>query len=107
VSVDTEFDPGSAANAPVLGAGLQGGNKLIIAGAFTQFADLAVGRFVRLEPDGTTDKAFFRGTGANDVIRALVVQPDGAFVIGGDFTTVNDRPRLRVARIHADEKFAE
>ena len=38
---------------------------------------------------------------------ALAVQPDGAFLIGGDFTEVNGRPRLGLARIHSDEAFAE
>jgi hypothetical protein len=45
--------------------------------------------------------------GADATVRALAVQADGAFLIGGDFTEIDGRPRGRVARIHADEKFAE
>lgn len=104
---DPVFDPGSGPNGPVLALGLQGSGRVVVAGAFTAFGDLAAGRFVRLEPDGALDGTFFRGAGANDTIRALAVQPDGAFLVGGDFTAINERPRLRLARIHADEQFAE
>ncbi len=106
-AVDGSFKPGDAANAPILALGNQSAKRVVVAGAFDGFQDMPAGRFLRLETDGTIDTTFFRGTGANDVVRALAVQPDGAFVIGGDFTTVNDHPRLRIARIHADEEFAE
>jgi hypothetical protein len=105
--LDPGFDPGDGANASVFGTGIQEGARVVLAGAFDQFAGAAAGRFLRLQASGAADDTFFKGSGANGVIRALVVQPDGAFLIGGEFTTVNDRPRSRVARIHADEKFAE
>jgi hypothetical protein len=107
LAVDSAFDPGSGANGTVLGAGLTGGDRVMVGGRFEQFGETPVGRFARLLGDGRVDEAFFRGTGANEAVRALVIQPDGAIVLGGDFTEVNGRPRSRVARIHADEKFAE
>ncbi|MBX3744483.1 MAG: PKD domain-containing protein [Verrucomicrobiae bacterium] len=106
-SLDGSFDPGPSADAVVLAAGLQSEGRVVIAGAFGLYADFPAGRFLRLDPFGQPDLTFFRGTGANDTVRALAVQPNGAFILGGDFTTINDRPRLRLARIHADEAFAE
>lgn len=106
-SVDASFDPGPSADAVVLAAGLQSEGRVVIAGGFGLYADFPAGRFLRLDPFGQPDLTFFRGSGANDTVRAVAVQPNGAFVLGGDFTTINDRPRLRLARIHADEAFAE
>jgi uncharacterized delta-60 repeat protein len=40
--------------------------------------------------------------GANNIVRALVVQPDQKSIIGGDFTAYNSFPRNRIARINAD-----
>jgi uncharacterized delta-60 repeat protein len=40
--------------------------------------------------------------GANNVVMALSVQPDGKTVLAGDFTAVNAVPRVRVARLNAD-----
>ena len=34
------------------------------------------------------------------LVLALVVQPDGKVLIGGEFTSVNGRARVRVARLH-------
>lgn len=105
--LDGGFAPEPAANAAVFGCGLQEAARVVVAGDFDEFGGSPAGRFLRLQSSGTSDDTFHRGSGANGTIRALVVQPDGAFLIGGDFTAVHDRPRTRVARIHADEKFAE
>ncbi len=39
---------------------------------------------------------------ANGTVRAVVVQPDGKILIGGDFTTVLGVARNRIARLNAD-----
>jgi uncharacterized delta-60 repeat protein len=104
-SLDTSFDPGSGTEEVVWSVAAQADGKVIIGGAFTNYAGAARNRFARLNPNGTVDSGFEIGTGANDLVRVLAVQPNTAVVIGGDFTTVNDLPRVRVARIHGDEKF--
>lgn len=105
--VDPGFDPGSGANAVVLAAAADGAERALFAGAFDAFAGVSSGRFARLNTEGGLDAAFFRGVGANDTVRTLVVQPNGAILLGGDFTEINDRPRRRVARIHAEEKYTD
>jgi len=104
-SVDMGFDPGSGADGSVYAVGVQQDGKVILGGAFTNVNDLSRNRFVRLNPNGTVDTGFQMGTGANDLVRALAVQPDTALILGGDFTVVEDLPRARIARIHGDEKF--
>ena len=45
---------------------------------------------------------FDPGTGANQSVRAVPVQPDGKIVIGGFFATYNDVARSRLARLNAN-----
>lgn len=104
-SLDSSFDPGTGVNATVYAAGLTADGKVLLGGAFTQYDGQDRNRLVRLNPDGTLDTTFDIGSGANDTVYTLLVQPDSAVVIGGDFTMVNKLPRNRIARIHGDEKF--
>ncbi len=105
--VDPGFDPGTAANDSVLTASADAEGRSLFGGVFDAYAGGPAGRFVRLDSEGGLDAAFFQGRGANDAVRAIVVQPNGAILLGGDFTQVNERPRLRVARIHAEEEFTD
>ena len=104
-SLDTSFDPGAGTTDVVYAVGVQADGKVILGGAFTNFNGAALNRLARLNPDGSVDDAFDIGNGANDTVRTLVVQPDTAIVIGGDFTVVRDLPRNHIARLHGDEKF--
>ncbi len=57
---------------------------------------------------GTLDLSFnpaensFLGNGPNRMVRAAVQQPDGKFVIGGDFTEYNGVVVQKIARINLD-----
>lgn len=39
---------------------------------------------------------------ANDLVRALAVQPDGKIIVGGEFTMIAGQTRSRLARLNAD-----
>jgi uncharacterized delta-60 repeat protein len=54
-------------------------------------------RLVRLMSDGTVDPTFVAVVDTN--VNAIVVQPDGRILIGGNFTTVNGISRPYVARL--------
>ncbi len=103
--LDDTFVPLSGANGTVHAVGLAADGKVLIGGAFTQYDGQDRGRVARLNPDGTLDTVFDVGTGANDTVYALVVQPNSAVLIGGDFTEVDGLPRNRIARLHGDERF--
>ncbi len=104
-SLDETFAPLTGANGIVHAVGLAADGKILIGGAFTQYDGVDRGRVARLNPDGTLDPTFDVGTGANDTVFALVVQPNSAVLIGGDFTEVDGLPRQRIARLHGDERF--
>jgi uncharacterized delta-60 repeat protein len=99
------FD-GFGADAEVLSVALAPDEKIVVGGAFTLFHGAPSERYARLQPDGALDTAFEPSPGANDTVWGVAVQPDTAMVIVGDFTRVNDLPRLRIARVHGEEKFS-
>ncbi|MES2731356.1 MAG: T9SS type A sorting domain-containing protein [Bacteroidota bacterium] len=48
------------------------------------------------------DTTFKTGTGANNVIREVLLQTDGKILIGGLFTTYNGKTANRIARLNVD-----
>ena len=81
---------------------LQPDGKILIGGAFLFFNGTARNRLARLNADGTLDLTFNPGSGANDFVSAIAVQPDGKIIIGGAFTIYNGSSRLRIARLNSD-----
>jgi len=51
---------------------------------------------------GSPDKNFAAGSGADDSIRCLTLQPDGKILVGGLFSEVNSISSRRIARLNAD-----
>jgi uncharacterized delta-60 repeat protein len=51
---------------------------------------------------GALDLNFDPGSGADDAVSAIALQPDGKVIIGGPFTTFNGVPRHRIARLNAN-----
>lgn len=89
-------------NNQVLAVANQSNGKAIIVGQFTRYNAAMANRIARLNLDGTLDETFNQGTGANNTIRTILVQPDDKILIGGDFTTYNGVTRNRIARLNAD-----
>jgi len=90
----------------VFGVAAQADGRIGLGGDFTAFDGRSLNRIARLNSDGTVDAGFNPGTGANDTVLALRIQPDSAVVVGGRFTVVDDLPRNHIARVHGDEKFS-
>lgn len=105
-TLDTAFDTniGSGANNYVDNAHIQDDGKIVLVGSFTTWNGATVNRIVRLNSDGTVDTTFSTnaGTGFNNRVTGLDIQPDGKIVVGGQFTTFNGTTRNRVARLNSD-----
>jgi uncharacterized delta-60 repeat protein len=103
-SRDMTFDAGYA----YMGSGgareivIQPDNKIIIFGQFSNFNTVACMNVVRLNPDGSVDTTFATGSGFNDVVNSVAVQPDGKMVVVGNFTNYNGYTRNRIIRLDAD-----
>lgn len=100
--LDVGFDPGNGADEEVLAVALQPDGKVVIGGRFNTIDSTARSRIARLNADGSLDASFNPGSGANDQVHAVAVQPDGKILIGGIFTMVNGTARNRIARLNAD-----
>jgi len=103
------FDPNVDGNVYVLAT--QPDGKIVVGGEFANFRtrdgfSVARHNLARLNADGTVDPTF--NPNANGAVRALVLQPDGKIVVGGDFTTLQPNgaatatTRPRLARLNAD-----
>jgi uncharacterized delta-60 repeat protein len=97
---DATFSVGTGANGVLHSVLNQSDGKIIIVGDFTSYNGTTRNRIARLNSDGTIDTSFNPGTGANGLIRALNIQPDGKIIIGGNFTSYNGTAIYRIARLN-------
>ena len=106
-ALDLTFDPGTGFNATVRAIAPPNGSLgPVIGGSFTTYNGAAVGRIARLDATtGARDLGFNAGgTSFNNAVRALLLTPDGQYLVGGSFTTFNSGPpiaRSRLARLTA------
>ncbi|MBL8009820.1 MAG: hypothetical protein JNJ64_04355 [Flavobacteriales bacterium] len=101
-SLDATFDPGTGSWGTIHSLALQPDGQILIGGDFTTYNGTPISRIARLNTDGSLDPSFNPGTGADDRIRAITLQPDGKILIGGEFTTYNGTPINHIGRLNAD-----
>ncbi len=101
-AVDTNFNVGTGANGVVYAVAVQSNGKIIVAGSFTRINGVTRNRVARLNSDGSLDTSFDPGIGVDERVRAVAVLSNGKVLIGGDFLSVSQTPRARIARLNAD-----
>lgn len=103
-SLDATFDPGGGAvGGPVFSVVVQIDGRLVIGGAFTNFNGIPRSGVARLDASGGLDGSFDPGSGvAGGGVHTVAVQPSGAVLVGGSFTTARGLPRAGVARFNPD-----
>ncbi|GDY18897.1 hypothetical protein LBMAG56_02420 [Verrucomicrobiota bacterium] len=102
-TVDTNFV--ASVNNLVNAVAVQNDGRVVLGGLFTRVSGTNRNFIARLNADGSLDTGFSRGLGPNGAVRALVLQPDGRAIIGGEFTTVDGFASSRLARLNADGSF--
>jgi uncharacterized delta-60 repeat protein len=98
-SLDTSFGPGSGADNIVLRFALQPDGKMVIGGTFTEYAETGRNRIARLNTDGSLDESFDPGSGVDNFIYAVVLQPDGKILVSGRFSDYDGIGRSHIARV--------
>jgi uncharacterized delta-60 repeat protein len=100
-SVDQSFGLGAGINNSVFALALQSDGRILVGGQFTQ-VDLTL-RFnlARLNTNGSVDLTFDPGSGPNGDVNAIVIQPNGAIIIGGTFIGYDGFNRGGIARVMA------
>ena len=99
-------DPGdldSGADARIRSVALDSAKRVVVAGDFniiggsTNFAKIA-----RLLPSGDIDTSFAVSPGADAAVFAVEIDDSDRIVMAGDFTQVNGKNRIRIARLRSD-----
>lgn len=76
--------------------------KLMISDTFTSVGGGNARRVARLSADGVRDTGFVTNPGASHDVLSIAMQPDGRWVIGGQFTTIDGVGRVGLARLNGD-----
>ncbi|GAA3983473.1 T9SS type A sorting domain-containing protein [Hymenobacter antarcticus] len=104
---DASFAPNALLTGNVFALAQQPNGRVLLGGSFTNSSattgQINLGRMLA---NGQTDASFGNTAVPNTTVRSLLVQPDGAIVLAGTFTTVNFQPALGVARITAPNVLA-
>lgn len=100
-SLDAPFNAGTGPDWIVHTLGLQPDGKILIGGTFTLYDGQSRPRVARLNANGSLDTTFNPATGANAAVWSSALQPNGKWLIGGDFTVYNGIFRSRIARVTA------
>ncbi|HXB58007.1 MAG TPA: hypothetical protein VNU95_00475, partial [Candidatus Acidoferrales bacterium] len=102
--LDTAFSNVLAgADNTVYALGWQPDGTMVVGGAFANFNGIPNSGIAGLNWDGSLDTTnFFVGTGANDIVWSIQVQPDGTMYVGGQFSELNGTHRLGFARLYSN-----
>jgi len=102
-SLDTTFEPSTRGAGEVAYAvAVDGDGKILIGGSLESYKGVGRSGIARINANGSLDTTFDPGTGTNNALRAITLQPDGKTIIGGLFTTYNGTARRFIARLNAD-----
>lgn len=102
-TVDLMFNTGMGFNnGSVYSIALQPDGKIIAAGNFTSYNSNTANNIARLNENGNFDATFNTGTGFDNIVYSVVVQPDGKIIAAGAFDSYNGTTCGKIIRINTD-----
>jgi uncharacterized delta-60 repeat protein len=87
---------------PVLALAVQSDGKVLAGGGFDHAGSQGIFNLARLNADGSLDGSFNPGSGPDQAVEAIAVQPDGKIVVGGDFRTFNGSTAVNLMRLNTN-----
>jgi uncharacterized delta-60 repeat protein len=105
-SLDPGFDTGTGFNGRPNDLSLLNDGRIVVIGGFTTFNDEPAPQIIRLFNSGARDLSFDAGTGFGGYDpRDIERQPDGKFLIAGNFTEYNELVAPGLVRIQANGSY--
>jgi len=102
-SLNPSFSPSTGPDGSVLSLAWQPDNRIVAGGLFKNVSGVGFNNLTRLNADGSIDANFYIGTGSDNAVNSLTLQPvSGLIYVGGSFTSMNGTHRLGFARLNAD-----
>jgi uncharacterized delta-60 repeat protein/uncharacterized repeat protein (TIGR01451 family) len=101
-SLDMTFDPAAGADDIVYAVAVQTDGRIVIGGAFRNVQTLSRRSIARLNANGVIDLNFIPGSGADDTVYSISLQPDQNIIIAGRFSVYNETRRMSIARLFTD-----
>lgn len=101
-TIDDSFNIGVGFNNSVETICIQPDGKILVGGNFTSYNSVVQNNLIRLNSDGTKDNSFVIGSGFNNLVSAIAVQPDGKTYVGGNFTTFNGNTQNGLVLLNSD-----
>jgi uncharacterized delta-60 repeat protein len=99
--IDESFQTGQGFDDNVNDVAIQPDGKIVVVGQFAVFNGVERRGLARLNADGSLDRSFDPGRGANELVRRVYLDHQGRIVIVGLFTEYDGVRRNRIARILA------
>ena len=81
---------------------VQPDGKVLVGGGFSDFNGVALQSLARLNADGSINASFQPNPGVAGGVSAIVVQPDGKILVGGEFQALDGIRRAYIGRLNAD-----
>ena len=81
---------------------IQSDDKIVVGGRFGQFSGVSRNRICRLNSNGTLDTGFSVGTGFNNIVNKVKIQPDNKILVGGVFTTYSGTSAQGLVRLNTN-----
>lgn len=91
---------------------VQSDGKIIIGGSFTYYNNFKQkSNILRLNPDGSLDENYSNTFGYlfgfNHAVRSIALQSDGKIIVGGEFTSFNNKSQNYIVRLNEDGSLDE
>ncbi|TAL03355.1 MAG: hypothetical protein EPO07_06315, partial [Verrucomicrobia bacterium] len=102
-AADDAFAPGAGVTNGYLNTlAIQSNGRILIGGAFTNYAGTARTNIARLTSSGSLDATFNPGAGPDGEVTALALQSDGRIIVGGFFENFDGVSRKHLARLNTN-----
>jgi uncharacterized delta-60 repeat protein len=104
-TLDTTFIIGTGfagSSLTIIGIDRNSSGDYFVGGQFTSYSGVSCNNIIKLTSTGSIDNTFSIGTGTNNLVNSVLVQPDGKIIIAGFFTSYSSTTANRIVRLNTN-----